>query len=497
MNLKTDRFYLPYQFVSVTGQCNGKPVQRAVRHHVADGECAPGQIGAGARHDIWLRGHHSGRVVCRITTETPTFIGAMRNAPPFPARVSPALDAEGRRMLPGNSLRGMVGSLIEALSQSALRVLDNKPLTRSAYPGNGTEEVPGSVYAAFTRLGLLTRPYHSGRVQLTPAELLLGVVSADGDHDSKESNPLPALASRLRFADGRLITPGSVEESEVPLQILSNPKAKSPAFYFSGGKARRKSLDLSLHDPNGRKFYLHHPKEQLTQRCYVTNYHERKLDDQKVIVAPIRRDVQFEFHIDYDNLSKPELHLLLSALRPAPEFRHRLGMGKPLGLGSVRLDVLGVFEVDRAKRYRSDALGAPRYAAIYVDPSMEIIDTRRYQQEHAERAAAKTTIAFSQGKTSTWQPDVTLVDAGALAQLLVIGARAGGNPSALEPGIPVCYQRTRKQLDQYVLGVTGKGDGKMAENELFGWVVANEKASRYQYLQRVQPNAKLKPFNSQ
>ena len=40
--------------------------------------------------------------------------------------------------------------------------------------------------------------------------------------------------------------------------------------------------------------------------------------------------------VDFDNLSPRELGLLLYALKPAEGFRHKLGMGKPIGLGGVR-----------------------------------------------------------------------------------------------------------------------------------------------------------------
>ncbi|MCB1021292.1 MAG: hypothetical protein KDC27_15275, partial [Acidobacteria bacterium] len=68
---------------------------------------------------------HSGRIVCRLTAETPFFIGAKREQ----SRGNEIARLHGFSFdgltpaIPASSLRGMVGSLAEAASNSALRVL--------------------------------------------------------------------------------------------------------------------------------------------------------------------------------------------------------------------------------------------------------------------------------------------------------------------------------------------------------------------------------------
>ncbi|HBK55981.1 MAG TPA: hypothetical protein DDZ76_06825, partial [Xanthomonadales bacterium] len=128
--LNIDRFYLPYQFVPVTGICNGRPVsvQSAAIEHIAAGTLDDGVPGAGARHDLWIQGHRSGRICCRLTTETPTFIGAKRGEDE-PTPVEPATGPDGQPIIPGNSLRGVIGSIAETLSQSAMRVLEPRTLS--------------------------------------------------------------------------------------------------------------------------------------------------------------------------------------------------------------------------------------------------------------------------------------------------------------------------------------------------------------------------------
>jgi len=83
-------------------------------------------------------------------------------------------------------------------------------------------------------------------------------------------------------------------------------------------------------------------------------------------VAPLRDGLSFTFHVDFDNLTDREVGLLLYSLRPTGRFRHKVGMGKPIGLGSVRLDVVGYFEVDRQERYTPAGLFARRYRRAWV-----------------------------------------------------------------------------------------------------------------------------------
>ena len=766
--LNIDRFYLPYQFVPVTGICNGRPVsvQSAAIEHIAAGTLDDGVPGAGARHDLWIQGHRSGRICCRLTTETPTFIGAKRGEDE-PTPVEPATGPDGQPIIPGNSLRGVIGSIAETLSQSAMRVLEprtlsvraqipndalsaigrirvdpetgnirlqprtlptlngnkldedrfefdlpekwgtlfgladhkvvdlarflpfyfdgyalrgdhegggmrvkggtplasvraghgsdtryrldraeppsvpaeirrsqgrlqimlrdqggahikytknkrgeefwflvgskptsavrdvrlardvqdphaaskfpgwlrildlspaepsvptgkrherfvpvfdsddsiafapgviasfnaicndrweeskDKPqkfpfvplggqtLTERADSGRWLQEgdlvhfnvsdtgdqvtavsfssiwrraVPGTLEGAFSGIAERSLPYGKGHTMLTPAELLFGVVREAKKATPDTTDPLPALAGRLRFRDAhRVIDAGA--EDEITLQILSSPKPPSPAFYFhdsggqdSGGQrgVRKAQLDLNKHKPNGRKFYLHHPMAQIDHKAYQSRHNPADLNRQKVKIAPLKPGNVFEFDIHYDNLSSAELHLLLTSLRPAEDFRHRIGMGKPLGLGTVRIDVVEVSEVDRVKRYGEDALDA----------------ARAHQTWHCDRE-------FKQGKCAEAVANSTaLVDRASHAILCQIGAWKDGKPGALEANVPVCYPRTSEQLQAFA---RRSGSDELAEAKLFNWNVANDskQGPGYQALQPVPTKGTMKPFSAE
>ncbi|MGH6635894.1 MAG: hypothetical protein ACRED0_07075 [Gammaproteobacteria bacterium] len=64
------KFYLPYQFIPTTGRINGDQ-QKTSYEAIKQGAVDPA-----ARHDLWMPEMHSGRIVCKLRLETPTFVGA-------------------------------------------------------------------------------------------------------------------------------------------------------------------------------------------------------------------------------------------------------------------------------------------------------------------------------------------------------------------------------------------------------------------------------------
>ncbi len=79
-----------------------------------------------------------------------------------------------------------------------------------------------------------------------------------------------------------------------------------------------------------------------------------KEDTQHTKMKPVRHGVKFNFRVHFENLSDRELGALCWILQPTGEpgksYCHHLGMGKPLGLGGVKLEAK-LFRIDRRKRY--------------------------------------------------------------------------------------------------------------------------------------------------
>jgi CRISPR-associated protein (TIGR03986 family) len=259
---------------------------------------------------------------------------------------------------------------------------------------------PASAADFFAAVDPELLPFNSKREVITAAEQLFGFVEEREKTDApqtKKEEQGRALASRVCFADALLEPkPGDAPAllPPVTLKILSSPKPPSPALYFKpsqGAPAYIAKRDLrpgngaASHHPQGRKFYLHGQAAAAGQEPWKSES-PREHADQKATVCPLRPHLDFFFHVDYSNLSAHELGLLLYALRPADAFRHKLGMGKSLGLGTVRIDVVALLEVDRQQRYSSAGLSASRHAQAWLRPSEQLPDLPQAVRAEIEAA---------------------------------------------------------------------------------------------------------------
>lgn len=290
----------------------------------------------------------------------------------------------------------------------------------------------------------------------SPADLLFGAVEYR-EPGNKKANPSDvekkqalALAGRVSIGIAQADAATVKTEPAITLKELSSPKPPSPALYFKPIKSdgyvskadlARNSSDYTL---RGRKTYLHawrdgqgkvvrlddqgHSNQQ-GREPWASKHHGQADTGHKrrVKVEPISAGQRFTFHIDFHNLSERELQQLCATLQPDPAFEHRLGMGKPLGLGSVKLQISAMQLVDRKNRYTRDALAAER----------------SHQALSAEEIASLAAAGMQ-----TAHPDVRRA-----LQLL-------GNPYAIDA--PVHYPQV---------------EGGMLENEHFKWFMVNDDGS--------------------
>lgn len=315
-----------------------------------------------------------------------------------------------------------------------------------SYSAIWRKKVDGSIHDFFKQIGVDVLPWNPQRNNLTQAELLFGVVD-DGKSAEKTSRN---LASRVRFSDAQSETEVKLMP-EVTLKILSSPRLPTPAMYFqpkNGVAAIRKvRLNLTDHKPRGRKVYLPHTAEQIQQQCWVTADSQVN-SQQKLRVTPMpptSPGSEFWFHVDFENLSDSELNLLRYSLSLGEKFRHRLGLGKPLGLGVVSVSRVGVFFVDRVKRYADFAIDTPRYSAF-----MGVAGSALPQRYAAENIALNNrAIPIKPTDGTKW------LDAYSYLRLLAVT-----NRDNLEH--PVCYPYQ---------------DGQDGETEGFKWFMRNERTN--------------------
>jgi CRISPR-associated protein (TIGR03986 family) len=145
--------------------------------------------------------------------------------------------------------------------------------------------------------------------------------------------------------------------------ILSGPKPTTFQHYL----VQDRSLN---HDPDkksslahygtspmetqirGHKLYWHKGTNPDIEASEVERTHEKQLTR----IIPLKPGVQFKFRIYFENLRREELGALLWVLNlpggPNKTYRHKLGMGKPLGMGAVAITP-HLFLTDRLARYRT------------------------------------------------------------------------------------------------------------------------------------------------
>lgn len=427
-------FYLPYNFVPVTGIISKKQQEqrpRARYDYTGEGQRAdqqgaePASAKAQARHDLWQAGRHSGTVTCQLRIISPTVVGNEHKGS-NPTEIC-QYTWQGQPAIPANSLRGMISSLAESLSQSALRVL---------HP---------DFHPAFADIDQDLQPWNEQRVRngaLTPAELLFGVVENNKESsEDRRGEPLCSplhtgqaqgtalttgeqekhtrnLASRVRFYDAVLAAGedrAKVQDSLIVLRELSSPKPKGyqgdgeekfktdrPSLYFRDSQANpeisydelREYLDtpnpVNHPLPHGRKFYLlREEPSQLDRAIYeeqIKKGHDSQDKENKPQCKPIKPGTQFEFTVAFDNLSNAELTLLKTALTPAAttgaKFYHRLGLGKALGMGIVQVAMTGTEYINRKERYAVDGLlnGGGKTTAEVVEDDPSLIDDQTLAQ---------------------------------------------------------------------------------------------------------------------
>ena len=134
---------------------------------------------------------------------------------------------------------------------------------------------------------------------------------------------------------------GSQESTIIP-QILSTPKPTTFQHYLvqTDREARKSELKHYATKPEeetvirGHKLYWH----KGNTRLIVLN-NPKVSESQTTQIKPIKAGVSFKFSIDFENLSDVELGAILWVLNRVQDEKYRLslGMGKPLGMGAVKI----------------------------------------------------------------------------------------------------------------------------------------------------------------
>jgi hypothetical protein len=455
-------FHNPYNFVPA-------PPRNTADPDLGD-HCSVGQ-------DAFDPNRYSGRVRVRMVAETPLLVPdteCVHESPNGHKTYDLRRDAGGKPLIPASSIRGMLRSAYEAVTNSRFGKLSQGhkeklqyresrgPFHKKPYDCSPWELLPESL-----------RPAESIE-QLSPADRVFGWVRSDVDRQFGTRSGEEPVAVRGLLRVGPVTCESSVAEAVksfatpgVPLAILSTPKPQQGRFYVARtpqGEAQSDGLSKieagysSDKGLRGRKVYPHQhglpaghwvdPTEDRTQQGVGTPAHHQEYrrpdgDDQRddqnrSILGWVKPEARFAFDLDVFNLSKVEFGALLWLLSLPEGHYLRFGGGKPLGFGSVRLTI------ETCDLRTGDELRA-RYATWHSEPDPADI---------SESATQTFRDALHRAYPASGTDDVSFIRA------FLVACRGFGD------NLPIHYPRATRD---------GQPGPPNPAGELFRWFVANEK----------------------
>lgn len=207
--------------------------------------------------------------------------------------------------------------------------------------------------------------------ELSPADRVFGWVNQKKTQIKEKTSNINAYKGQLRIHSVYCQTPTGeavmyFQDPGLPLAVLGEPKPAQTRFYtaedkkgtpLKQGVAKQHGYESEQRGLRGRKVYPHHailpdgywsnPTEDRTNQKISGHYQEyrrpsgeQERDSQnKSVKGWVNPGTEFVFDIDVVNLSSVELGALVWLLSLPEDHYHRLGGGKPLGFGSIRLEI--------------------------------------------------------------------------------------------------------------------------------------------------------------
>lgn len=146
-------------------------------------------------------------------------------------------------------------------------------------------------------------------------------------------------ASHVRFTDAVCADENCFDKAYI-LPILSSPRLSSFEFYLSGNDKKTLVPDSAGVTLAGRKFYWHDPKSKITADNEFAEKHPSMASKMELV----KSGSKFKFSVFFDKITDEQLKKLVFALnlgenREESYICHKIGHGKPVGLGSAKIVV--------------------------------------------------------------------------------------------------------------------------------------------------------------
>ena len=346
--MDSKNFFNPYNFVSTP--------KRDLNHPVL-GDAAP--LG----HSRLEEGTFSGKLVIKMVAETPILIPSSDVAveeiskPHSKVKISHrsrktrtidgAADNAGKKSepfvaIPSSSVKGMVRSAYEMITNSRYSVFAGHDERLGMRLGRDRTTHPKSPLEV---LDATLRPAE-GFDSFSSAERIFGWAS---DGTGSVASNRSAYAGHLRFSRVCCKTKDPIEKLDGGriLAILNSPKPTMARFYagiwhengetyFEPKTSKAKALYDGKSALRGRKVYPHHGSFDSSSTKWRS---PAKENVNQSILDWIKPKTEFEFSIQFRNLTAAELGGLIASIQTIEGQCHRLGGGRPLGFGAVSLTV--------------------------------------------------------------------------------------------------------------------------------------------------------------
>ncbi len=208
------------------------------------------------------------------------------------------------------------------------------------------------------------------------------------------------MVSKVRVCDAKALARPQTEL--VTLQELGTPRNSYLPFYMKNYK-EGSDYDTRGAEIAGRKYYWHHKEPNPKNKTFQAN-EKAKRNTTMELVQP---GAKFSFDIFYDGITDEQFEQLLWTItigenKPDSTLCHRLGHGRPLGLGSVKLAVdsctertfdgadYHVFPVDIPEQISEDAVQSSKTKYVKAILDRETLnkgDNENYSVGYPDLAA--------------------------------------------------------------------------------------------------------------
>lgn len=210
---------------------------------------------------------------------------------------------------------------------------------------------------------------------LCPCCSIFGMVEQKQD-SQRDEGEVNAIAGKISIGPARWVSGNYIYKTAEDHKILGSPKFSCRSFYlkptdensFDVGTDEFASIEngkIVTNHIRGRKFYWHQDKlwddkndiKYIERLQYIDEKTKEVISpektDQNAVIEILLPQVKFEFAIEFENLSDWQLGLLLWSIElpDVPEGAHHIGLGKPIGLGTVTLKAKQIDMICRKERY--------------------------------------------------------------------------------------------------------------------------------------------------